>query len=237
MTLFRPPRLAIRLGLDGAMVLLFVSSLAFRSTGREAHEWIGVLFCTVLAVHTAWNWGWYKTIFAGKYGARRTISITANLALVSAMAALCVCGILNSRHVFGFSQYVDGKSIRQIHSFAAYWGLVLIGIHTGLHLDMIAGVIRKKLGPREGSKGLTIHWKLAMVSFIVGSGVWASFERDMGAKLFLGFSFDFWSPDRPLIMFYAFNLAIMGTYAFIAHFAQNFIAVQNSFGTRSGPSS
>lgn len=212
----KPPRLAIRLIVDAAMVLLFVTSLAFRATGREAHEWIGMSFCLLLILHTIWNWGWYKNLFVGKYNSRRTVNTITNLALVAAMLALCVCGILNSRHIFGFSQYIDGEGVRQIHSLAAYWGLAIIGIHTGLHWNMIMAAIRKPFG--MDGKAATYLLRVFAV-LIVALGVWASYERDMASKLFLGFSFDFWPPNRPLWIFYACNLTIIGVYVCIGHFA------------------
>lgn len=49
------PRLAARLGFGAAMIVLFVTALAFRATGREAHEWVGMAFCLLLTVHTFWN--------------------------------------------------------------------------------------------------------------------------------------------------------------------------------------
>jgi hypothetical protein len=42
---------------------------------------------------------------------------------------------------------------------------------------------------------------------IAGYGVWASFDRDMWPKSFLGFSFDLWTPNRASILFYTSNLA------------------------------
>lgn len=215
--LFKPPRLAIRLGLDAAMVMLFVTSLAFRSTGREAHEWLGMGFCLLLAVHTLWNWNWYRNLLTGRYGPRRVVNTAVNLAFVATMAALCVCGILNSRHIFGFSRFVDGEYIRQIHTIAAYWSLALVGIHTGLHWEMIIGAIRKQFYSGYTRKTATLLGK-ALAVIIVGCGVWAFYERDMASKLFMGFSFDFWPPDRPLALFYAGNLAIASVYAVIAHY-------------------
>jgi hypothetical protein len=41
----------------------------------------------------------------------------------------------------------------------------------------------------------------------------------MGAKLFLGYSFDFWNPDRPAVFFFTSNLAIMGAYVCAAHYS------------------
>ena len=199
------------------MVLLFVVALDFRTTGREAHEWAGLAFCLLLALHTRWNWSWYRNLFTGRYGARRAVNAVTNLALAAAMAAVCVCGILNSRHVFGFSHAIDGESVRRMHTVAAYWSLALIGVHTGLHWSMIMGAVRKRFG-----FGGTRRWAAvparALVVILVGFGVWAFCERDMAAKLFLGFSFDFWPPDRPLALLYACNLAILGLYAAITHY-------------------
>ncbi len=218
--LFQPPRLTIRLCIDGSMLLLFVTSLAFRATGRQAHEWVGMALCTLFALHTIWNWRWYRNFFSGNYTFRRAINAMTDLSLVAAMGVLCACGILNSRHIFGFSQFIDGESVRRIHSLAAYWGLVLIGFHTGLHGDMIIGAARKAFPPGKGGKIPALLLKPAAALFVV-FGVWASFDRDMGSKLFLGFSFDYWDPSRPLILFYACNLAITGVYVVIARLVHN----------------
>lgn len=210
----KAPRLAARLALDGAMVALFVTALAFRATGREAHEWIGVSFCLLFLVHTLWNWTWYTNLLAGRYTVRRAINASTNLALVAAMAALCVCGIVTSRHIFGFSHLIDGEHVRQIHTVAAYWCLVLVGVHTGLHWEMIMGIVRKPFGS-GGTGTVAVHMTRTLAVVVVGFGVWASCERDMASKLFLGFSFDFWSPERPLALFYACNLAIAGVYVLL----------------------
>jgi quercetin dioxygenase-like cupin family protein len=212
-------RLTVRLGLDAAMILLFVTSLAFRMTGRVAHEWIGLFLGILFCAHTVLNLGWYMGIFKGNYSIRRILITSTNLALIIIMMVLCVTGILNSRHIFGFSQYFDGESIRQIHSIAAYWGLVLIGVHIGLHWEMILAALR--VTSRKMLEGKTAAYVLRIVAALVAVyGVWSSLDRDMGAKLFLGFSFDFWNPDRPLALFFTHNLSIIGLYAVIAHFAQ-----------------
>lgn len=221
-SLLRPPRLGVRLGLDGVMVLLFATSLAFRATDREAHEWIGLSFCALVLLHTLWNLGWYKTLFSGKHHARRAVNTLTNLALLAATAVMCGCGIANSRHIFGFSRCIDGESARRLHCFAAYWGLVFLGIHAGLHWEMVMAAVKKHL-PTAGGRANRV-WGVWAARLFAGAiavlGVWASFERDMGSKLFLGFSFDFWSPDRPLPLFYACNLAIMGLYGAVAHYAR-----------------
>jgi hypothetical protein len=58
--------------------------------------------------------------------------------------------------------------------------------------------------------------------------VYASFDREMGAKLFLGYSFDFWNPDRPAVLFFTSNLAIMGVYVCITYYALKLLAYRRA---------
>lgn len=227
-------RLATRLALDAVMFLLFVISLDFRTTGRKAHEWAGMAFFLLLALHTCWNWRWYGSLFTGKYTPRRVVNTFINLALVAVMAALCLCGILNSRHIFGFSQLINGERTRQIHTVAAYWSLVLAGIHTGLHWEMIMGTARKRFG-FTGRRKAAVFLARAFAVAIAGAGVWASYERGMGSKMFLGHSFDFWPADRPLALFYSCNMAVAGLYIFIAHYISKVLKIfSKPHGTSQG---
>jgi hypothetical protein len=216
-------QLPTRLGIDAAMTLLLVSSLAFRATGRAPHEWIGLILCLLFSVHIIDNRHWFTSIFKGAYSFRRTLDTGVNLALVAAMTALCVTGIVNSRHIFGFSQYVDGETIRRLHSLAAYWGLALVGLHTGLRWEMVLAVLRKTSWAKLENK--TVRFILRMFAVLIAIyGIWASFDRDMGSKLFLGFSFDFWDSKRPLFLFFTNNLAIIGLYAFAAYYIRKSLA-------------
>ena len=215
-------RLPARLGLDATMTLLFITALAFRSTGRLFHEWNGVAFILLFVLHTAINLQWYKTLLKGRWGMRRILNTTTNIALLISMTAVFVTGVLNSRHIFGFSQVFNGENLRANHSLAAYWSLVFIGIHTGLHWGMVRTAFRKVTQSVERTAFHRIPSRLLALLIAFG-GVWASFDRLMGSKLFLGFSFDFWDPSRPLVLFYGANLAILGLYACAAHYAHKYL--------------
>lgn len=222
--LFRlPARLASKLAIDAIMTALFVSALTFRATGPVPHEWIGVGFAALFALHTAVNLGWYRSLFRGRYGVRRVFGTITNMALLASMLVVCVTGVLQSRHIFGLSQFFDGSSLRAAHSLAGYWSLVFIGIHTGLHWDMILAFLGKKMAFLKRA-GTLIPLRLG--AFVVAlCGVWASYDRLMGSKLFLGFSFDFWDPARPLVLFLAVNMAIIGLYAVAAHYLQKTLSM------------
>jgi hypothetical protein len=56
--------------------------------------------------------------------------------------------------------------------------------------------------------------------------VWAFIDRDMFAKLFLGFSFDYWNEERPGVLFFAETLGIMTAFAAGTHYAMKLADVK-----------
>ncbi|MDR2452372.1 MAG: DUF4405 domain-containing protein [Candidatus Accumulibacter sp.] len=212
-----PRATAIKLSIDLVMPLLFVATLAFRITGNAPHEWIGVALCALFVVHGLLNRRWFRNVFKGRYGFRRTLNTVINSSLLLAMLLLAGCGMANSRQVFGFLHLPGSMEFRQIHSIAAYWGLALIGIHAGMHWTVVLHAARKMTGIRGESRfRKTALRVLAVLSMSLG--VWASYDRDMGSKLFRGFSFDFWDPSRPVVLFFISNLAILSLYIGVTHF-------------------
>ncbi|MDR1137965.1 MAG: DUF4405 domain-containing protein [Synergistaceae bacterium] len=146
-----------------------------------------------------------------------------NTALAFTMTALIVTGLLQSRTVLAFLRLPGDMALRQIHTASAYWGLPLIGVHVGLHWEMVMNAIRKMMRIRESSHARTAALRIIAVMTVV-YGIYASYDRDMGSKMFLGYSFDYWNPERPMILFFTSNLAIMGVYIFVTHYALKLFA-------------
>jgi hypothetical protein len=194
--------------------------MAYRITGDVAHEWIGVAVILLLSVvHNGIGWRWYRGLCKGKYDFRRILNTVLNLLLLATVVTLAVSGILLSRTVFAFMGFNGGMGVRQVHSFAGYWGLILVAAHVGMHWQMIMSSARRMAGITEASRIRTSVLRI-VTALIVAYGVYASFDRQMGAKLFLGYSFDFWDPDRPAVLFFTSNLAIMGIYVCATHALQ-----------------
>jgi hypothetical protein len=211
-------RLHLRLLLDLALAFLLLSAYAYRITGDTAHEWIGVSVFVLFVIHNILNRKWYKNIFLGKYNGRRIIMTTINLLLAFAMVTLIITGLLHSRTVLAFLRLPGGMLIRLIHTTAAYWGIILIAVHIGLHWGMIMNVFRRMLNIREENRIRKIAMRIVALAVVV-CGVWSSFDRDIFSKLFLGFSFDYWPEERPAILFFAAILSIMGMYIYITYYA------------------
>jgi hypothetical protein len=60
----------------------------------------------------------------------------------------------------------------------------------------------------------------SIAALIAAGGIWAFIDRAIFLKLFQGVSFDFWNPERPLILFYAANFSLMGLFACIAYYVE-----------------
>jgi hypothetical protein len=205
------------------MTALLLFAMAYRITGDAPHEWIGVAVFILFVVHNVINWRWYRGLFRGKYDFRRMVNTAVNLLLLATMMMLVISGVLLSRTVFAFMGFSGGMGVRQAHTTAAYWGLILIAVHLGMHWDMIMAVMRRMTKSAGTSSVWTIIMR-AVTALIVIYGVYASFDREMGAKLFLGYSFDFWNPDRPAFLFFTSNLAIMGVYVCVTYYALKLLA-------------
>jgi hypothetical protein len=107
--------------------------------------------------------------------------------------------------------------LRQIHTTVAYWGLLLIAVHIGLHWGMFINTAGNMTGITSKNHVRTIIARL-LAFLIVITGVWWSFDRDMFSKLFQGFSFDYWDEERPALLFFAANLSIMAIYIFLTYY-------------------
>jgi hypothetical protein len=206
----------VKLQIDLMLALLFIVLFGFRITGGFAHEWTGVAFFGLLAAHSRVNLGWYKSLFRGEFRAQRIVKTALNLLLLADAVILCVSGFLNSSHVFAFLELGGSMGIKRLHSLAAYWALVLVGLHVGIDWGMVVGFIGKKAGVKMRPAAAVLR---ILAIAIAGYGVWASFDRGLGEKLFKGAAFDFWDSERPGLLFFLHNLAILGLYVFVAHYA------------------
>jgi hypothetical protein len=142
------------------------------------------------------------------------------------MTVLALSGILLSRTAFAFMGFGGGMQIRQAHTAAAYWGLILTAVHVGLHWEMIM-VAFGRMAKTVGTGRLRTVALRTIAALVAVYGVYASFDREMGAKLFLGYSFDFWAPERPVILFFSHNLAIIGVYVCAAHYFSQWLNYRN----------
>lgn len=131
------------------------------------------------------------------------------------MFALMYSGIVLSRHVFSFLQVKSGLALaRRLHILGSYWGFLLMGLHLGLHWNMVLGKWKKK--HRMDSKGGRIIFFLAGLAVALYGG-WVFVKRDFVTYLFLRSEFVFLDYEESKILFYIEYLALVGMCIFISH--------------------
>lgn len=119
---------------DALMSVLLLVMFALPWTGVMRHERLGVILFVLFAAHNAIHFRWYASLFRGPYNTYRTVWAGINIGLLAAMLTVALSGVMISQHVFGFLEINGSLFWRKIHLCASYWGLILTGMHAGLHL-------------------------------------------------------------------------------------------------------
>ena len=200
---------SFRIALDIAMIALLLCAYNPQLARETTHIFIGIAIFVLFAAHIFINRHWFKTMFKGKYTLRRIVITAVSILLVLAAVTMMITGIL---------------AARQIHTTTAYWFWPLIGVHLGLHWGMFTKFIGKN------NFIITIIMRILACLF-AAFGVWSFFDRDMFAKLFLGFSFDYWPAERPSILFFAETLSIMGLFIFVTYYLMKLFSKNTNGGS------
>lgn len=145
-----PMSKAPRLVVDSLLALLLPVLVSFVLTGRLVHEWLALGMMTVLALHHVINSYWVKKLCRGRYDATRTIGTVVNVLMLLDVLVLSATGALLSKYALGWLGLKPYRPpyCHAIHIAAAYWGLILMGLHIGLHTPWIVGVLRLRKRPR-----------------------------------------------------------------------------------------
>jgi formylglycine-generating enzyme required for sulfatase activity/flavodoxin len=188
-----------RLAIDACMVGLFLAALAYRLTGNHFHEWTGLAFLSLLAVHLVqhWRWKWLTSM--------NSLLFTASLLFLGSAMFL-------SREIFVSLGLNGGIQAQKVHLCAAYWVLILSSIHIGLYWDkVITGNWRKNKILQAATVPIVLY------------GMFAFRDRDIALKLLGYYSFDFWDYDKPVIFFFIDYLSIIGLCIWISRYILEFI--------------
>ncbi|MEI3853923.1 MULTISPECIES: DUF4405 domain-containing protein [unclassified Ensifer] len=210
------PVFLLRLGLDFLAVGLFVVAMAYWWMDNRSHELIGTGMFALLLLHNVFNRRWYGGVARTPRQARPLVTIGLNLTLLVTMVTLLTTSILISQSLFGFLA-VGGRSARDAHILAAYWALIIVSIHLGLHWSIVMNVVRSLLGIRRNHRGRTTLLRLAACG-IATCGVYSSFELDVGSRLLLVPTMQFWDFNEGAAGFFLRVASITGLYVAAGHY-------------------
>ena len=136
------------------------------------HELFGTALFALLAWHIAVNRFWFKNLLRGRYDTRRTLTLVLHLLLIGNMLVLLVTSIVISRSVFEFLPIPDSIYLRDIHWFSAYWVMIIVGIHLGLHWARVMAMVRSSSAsfPREYDQDIDASYHRTSSSLALASG-------------------------------------------------------------------
>lgn len=211
-----------RLIFDFMAAGLLLFGLPYWWLGNIAHELAGTAMFLLVILHNVFNRRWYGTIPQARREARGLFNIAVTVLLLVAMLALLVTSVLISNALAGIMSAYGGFTVRQIHTLAAYWALVIVSVHLGLRWPMIIAVARKVAGISKPNGMRTLALR-AIAVLIAVHGVWSSFELAIGTKLAMQMTLDWWNFEESAAGFFIHCIAIAGLYMFLTYYAMKWI--------------
>lgn len=114
-----------------------------------------------------------------------------------------ISAIMISTTVFSFLNIKTNMIARSMHLSSTAWGLILIGIHLGLHLRICFDKIRKKI--KTSSFEYTFY---LIILLLLIYGIYAFIKNAPWQELFLLTHFKFFDYEQLPIFFYLEYLGI-----------------------------
>lgn len=216
------PLFLTRLAFDLITAGLLLFAFSYWWLGNVAHELAGTAMFLLVILHNVFNRRWYGGLSKGRREARWLINTGVTLALATAMLALLVTSILISNALSGVMSAYGGFTVRQIHTLAAYWVLVIVTVHLGLRWPMLMGVARNLCGI-TGASALRTAILRTVAMAIAALGVWSSFELGLGGKLSMQVSLDWWNFEESVAGFFAHCIAIAGLYIALTYYTMQWL--------------
>lgn len=170
-------RQKIKTSIDLAMTAALPVLMCYSIVGETAHEIIGVtMFCLFLA-HNSTNTAWFGTLFKGKYTLRRGLGTAVNALVILCMLGQVYSCTVISKHLFTFFDVSGAAMARLIHLRCAYWGVIWISIHLGIHLSRLLS----RFDLNSGRKNIMSHIVLGAIAIV---GIYAFFKLGFMIYLF-----------------------------------------------------
>lgn len=206
-----------KIGIDVIMTVLLLVLMARQITGNSAHEWLGAGMFVLWIVHHILNRNWYGSLRKGRYTPARMVQTIVNATVFLSMLEMMISGVILSREFFDFLPISGGVAFaRSLHVVSAFWGFVLMAFHLGLHWNMVSGMVKNAVGTvPSGPVPVLLR---AAAGFIAGYGAYAFVKNQILSYMFYTTHFVFFDFEKPVWLFFAEYIAIMGLFVFLAHY-------------------
>jgi hypothetical protein len=206
-----------RLWLDGLAAALLLLGLAYWWLGNAVHELAGTAMFLLLIAHNLFNRRWWGSVGRTRREPRSLFNVAVTFALLIAMLALLLTSVLISNALSPFLPPWGGFTVRQIHTLAAYWVLVVVAIHLGLRWPMLMGLVRNLFGIRKPSALRSLALRV-IASGIALCGVWSVAVLGLGGKLSMQMTLDWWNFEEAVASFFLHCITVAGLVMVVTYY-------------------
>lgn len=209
--------------IDIIMTILLPVLMLHTITGQEIHEWLGTVMLMLFIAHHILNRKWFVGLFQGKYNIVRAARLTVDVLALVDMIGLIGSGIMMSKYVFLFLHISGGMTFaRKIHMLASYWGLILLGLHLGLHWNIVIERIRRMFDAKKSEKVRNFIFGLIGLAIAV-CGISSFQQLGIENYLFLKTEYVFRKENQKFLSMYWQYFTIMGLFVYTAYYAVKII--------------
>jgi cytochrome b561 len=141
--------------LDALMLAAFVAlSAPGGATGFVVHEWIGLAFIGVIALHVILSWRWVPAAvrrLRRRPDPRTRVNMVLNVALFTSMTVAMISGFIVSDYVSPALHLPtsDEPRWRNVHNMTASFLLAVVGLHVALNWTWIVTAMKRYFAVRR----------------------------------------------------------------------------------------
>ena len=203
----------IKTAADILMTAALPVFMCYSIVGETAHEVIGIAMFCLFILHHILNFGWLKTLFNGRYDLRRSVNTAVNALVFVCMIGLMYSGIVVSKHIFTIVHIGGAMFARTVHMLCAYWGLVLMSLHLGMHISQMAARIKLKIK--------ALIWTLRIIFGVVGAvGIYEFIQFRFADYMFGKVQFVFIDTSASAVLTTLQYLTFMVLFAYVGYILQ-----------------
>ena len=193
---------------DIIMSFILIPLMSYQVTGEAAHEWLGISMVSLVIVHQVLNRKWYASLFRGNYMSFRILSIIVNVLLLISFALTAISGISMSNHAVPFLyNLVNVNTARVMHLAFSYWAFILMGLHIGMHVNVMTAKI-----PNNVKNVLAI-----IFTIISGYGFYLFLKSGIVNYITFKTHFAFLDYEKAAALVFFENVSMLIFFAFVAH--------------------
>lgn len=211
-------RFIVKILIDIGMTVCLLLLMPYSLLSETAHECIGMAMLALFISHHILNRKWLTSISKGKYNAFRVTQTVLVIIMFVLLIGSMISGVLLSDHIFKRIE-ISGAymTARQIHMFCAYWGLVVMSLHLGMHWNIVVVMA----GRLWKNPSVIRKWVARIVAVTTaGYGLYAFCGRQIGDYLFMRMHFVFYHYEEGVFPFLIDYLTVMILIAFIGYYGR-----------------